>query len=188
MRSRRGSNWAPTVAPVAIGLLVHALGWRRRPVRAVPVAVEPEPAQAEMRSRPKRRRLGGGTLLLGAAIVLLVAAAGYGVEAYQQSQERRETAIGLTGGDPDRGLTHIARYGCAGCHSIPGVQGPRGRVGPPLDDIARRVYVGGVLTNTPDNLIRWIVDPHAIDPKTAMPVTGISRAEARDVAAYLYSR
>jgi cytochrome c len=67
------------------------------------------------------------------------------------------------------------------------VTGARGRVGPPLDEVARQVYVGGVVTNTPDNLIRWIVDPREIDPKTAMPATGISRAEARDVAAYLYS-
>jgi cytochrome c2 len=137
--------------------------------------------------RPKRR-LGGGAIALGAALVALLAAGGYGVEAYQQSEKRWADAIALTGGDPDRGATHIAHYGCAGCHSIPGVRGPRGRVGPPLDDIARRVYVGGVLTNTPDNLVRWIVDPHAIDPKTAMPVTGISPSEARDVAAYLYSR
>jgi len=50
------------------------------------------------------------------------------------------------------------------------------------------VYLGGAATNTPDNLIRWIVNPREIDPKTAMQVTGISTREARDIAAYLYSR
>ena len=54
-------------------------------------------------------------------------------------------------------------------------------------DVGRRVYIAGVVTNTPDNMVRWIVDPPSIDPQTAMPVTGISIAEARDVAAYLYS-
>ena len=34
----------------------------------------------------------------------------------------------------------------------------------------------------------WIVDPQAHDPHSAMPITGISRTEARDAAAWLYSR
>jgi cytochrome c2 len=33
--------------------------------------------------------------------------------------------------------------------------------------------------------VRWIVNPRAVSPKTAMPVTGISEADARHVAAYL---
>jgi cytochrome c1 len=36
-------------------------------------------------------------------------------------------------------------------------------------------------------MVRWIVNPPFIDPLTAMPATGITEAEARDVAAYLYS-
>jgi hypothetical protein len=31
------------------------------------------------------------------------------------------------------------------------------------------------------------LNPPAIDPLTAMPATGISEAEARDAAAYLYT-
>ncbi|HZH50833.1 MAG TPA: hypothetical protein VEZ16_03025 [Microvirga sp.] len=62
------------------------------------------------------------------------------------------------------------------------------RVGPNLELVSRRVYLGGVATNTSDNLIRWSVNPGEFDPKTAMPVTGVSPREARDIAAYLYSR
>ena len=51
----------------------------------------------------------------------------------------------------------------------------------------RSVYVDGRLPNTPDNLAAWIVDPHAIDPQNAMPPTGVSPSEARDMAAYLYT-
>jgi cytochrome c1 len=43
------------------------------------------------------------------------------------------------------------------------------------------------VTNTPHNLVAFIADPRSIDPKSAMPRTGITPAEARDVAAYLYS-
>lgn len=70
---------------------------------------------------------------------------------------------------------------------IPGVPGARGLVGPPLGDVVSRVYVAGVLNNTPDNLVRWISDPKAIDERTAMPNVGVSESEARDIAAYLYS-
>jgi cytochrome c1 len=82
----------------------------------------------------------------------------------------------------------MRRYGCAGCHVIPGVYGSDGQVGGPLSDIRKRVYVGGVVTNSPGNLVRWIVDPQQFSPRTAMPATGISEQEARDVAAYLYAR
>jgi cytochrome c1 len=50
------------------------------------------------------------------------------------------------------------------------------------------VYVAGVATNTADNLIAWIVSPQTFSPRSAMPATGISEAEARDVATYLYSQ
>ncbi|GJE34974.1 Cytochrome c oxidase subunit 2 [Methylobacterium oxalidis] len=79
-------------------------------------------------------------------------------------------------------------YGCAGCHEISGLAGPSGRVGPPLRSIGERIYIGGVATNTPENLVRWIANPKALNAKSAMPLTGISEAEARDVAAFLYAQ
>ncbi|HEX5080711.1 MAG TPA: c-type cytochrome [Blastocatellia bacterium] len=96
-------------------------------------------------------------------------------------------AAAMTGGDPARGKTAINRYGCAACHQIPGVSGPQGLVGPPLAGVASRVYIGGALGNTPANMIRWIQNPQAVDQKTAMPNLGVTDAEARDVAAYLYT-
>ena len=94
----------------------------------------------------------------------------------------------MTAGEPWRAPRIIRRYGCAGCHTISGIPGGDGQVGGPLTDIRHRVYVGGVLPNSADNLVHWIVAPQAFSPRTAMPATGISEAEARDVAAYLYSR
>jgi cytochrome c2 len=112
-------------------------------------------------------------------------AAGTGWNAMRQS---RNVAIAMAGGDPARAAHHIRRYGCAGCHTIPGIPGGDGQVGGPLADIKRRVYVGGVVTNSPDNLVRWIVSPQTYSPRSAMPATGISEAEARDIATYLYSQ
>jgi cytochrome c1 len=85
--------------------------------------------------------------------------------------------------DPARAL--MIRYGCAGCHTIPGVPGARGNAGPSLAGFAGRLYVGGAATNDTGNLVRWLVNPRSLDPRTAMPVTGISEAEASAVAAYL---
>jgi cytochrome c len=94
----------------------------------------------------------------------------------------------LTGGDPRRGEVAIRTYGCGSCHTIPGVRGANGQVGPPLTGIAQRSYVGGVITNTPENLIRWIQNPPGIDPMTAMPNVGVTYQDAVDFTGYLYSR
>ena len=63
----------------------------------------------------------------------------------------------------------------------------RGTTGPALDAYGRRSYVAGVLPNYPDALVRWIVDPPAVKPGTAMPAMGVSAEDARHMAAYLYT-
>jgi len=90
-------------------------------------------------------------------------------------------------GSPGAGARVIASYRCGACHTIPGIKGADGLVGPPLTLFARRTYVGGELPNTPANLVRWIRDPPAVEPGTAMPALGLSEQQARDAAAYLYT-
>jgi mono/diheme cytochrome c family protein len=110
-----------------------------------------------------------------------------GTRWYSQHQSEA-VARALTAGEPSRAPDIIRRYGCSGCHTIPGIPGADGLVGASLSDIKRRVYVGGVAFNSPENLVRWIVSPQTFSEHSAMPATGISEAEARDVAAYLYAR
>ncbi|PYS45556.1 MAG: cytochrome C [Acidobacteria bacterium] len=93
----------------------------------------------------------------------------------------------MTGGDPTRGRTAISRYGCATCHTIPGIRGADALVGPPLTQMASRSYIAGVLPNTPDNMIRWIENPPQVDHLTVMPNLGVSERDARDIAGYLYT-
>jgi cytochrome c len=119
------------------------------------------------------------------AAVVLIAAGFLTYQWISDRSERRDRAIALTRGDPDRAPEHLRRFGCAGCHTIPGVPGANGLVGPPLQSLVKRVYVGSV-RNTPGNLVAWIVNPRALNPNTPMPVTGISEDAARDVAAFLY--
>jgi cytochrome c len=100
----------------------------------------------------------------------------------------QQNAAALTGGDPVRGQAVIAKYGCGSCHTIAGVNGAHGLVGPPLTSIGSRIYVAGVLPNTPENIVRWIRNPKEVNEKTAMPVLGVTSEEALNIAAYLYSK
>ena len=93
----------------------------------------------------------------------------------------------LTGGDPEKGKLAIVKYGCDTCHSIPGVLTATATVGPPLSQIALRSYLAGRIDNTPENMIRWIRQPHSVDPQTAMPETGVTESDGRDIAGYLYT-
>jgi len=93
----------------------------------------------------------------------------------------------VEGGDASQGPNAIKQYGCGACHTIPGIDGAQGKVGPPLAGIGNRSFVAGVVPNTPDNLVAWIRNPQAIDPLTDMPMLGVSETAARDIAAYLYT-
>jgi cytochrome c2 len=94
----------------------------------------------------------------------------------------------ITGGDPRAGRALLARYGCASCHKIKGIAHADSQVGPPLDEIRARGYIAGVLPHNTENLIKWIRHPREVVPNTAMPELGVTEAEARDMAAYLYSQ
>ena len=123
----------------------------------------------------------GALALLGMLMLLLLAGCGEERPSLLPQAQTSQLDESQTG----RGRQLIAHYGCVACHTVPGVRGPISQVGPPLEKIALRSYLGGVLPNTPDNLVRWLLDPPAIDPRTAMPNMGISETEAKDIAAYL---
>jgi cytochrome c len=90
-------------------------------------------------------------------------------------------------GSPDLGKTAIRKYGCGSCHTIPGVKGADALVGPPLVHFRRRSFIAGQLANTEANLRRWITDPQAVEPGTAMPKLDVTPEDARNIAAYLES-
>jgi len=90
-----------------------------------------------------------------------------------------------TVGEPRRGAGLILRVGCGSCHIIPGINGARGLVGPPLDHMGRRIFIAGLLRNTPENMSFWIMHPQSVVHGNAMPEMGLSEADARDIAAYL---
>jgi putative membrane protein len=123
----------------------------------------------------------------GVSFLVLTVAVLAGAGCREGSAMTPEEASRVTGGNPVRGAGAIRAYGCAACHTVPGVPGAKGTVGPPLNGIAARAYIAGVLTNSTDNLVRWIQHPQQIDPLTAMPDVGATDPVARDIASYLYT-
>jgi putative membrane protein len=122
---------------------------------------------------------------VGGVLVLLIAAAF--VSGCNVPRGRDREARELTGGDPGSGAKAIHQYGCDSCHTIPGIRTAQANVGPPLSRLGVRTYLAGRLENTPENLVRWIRLPHSVDPQTAMPETGVTERDGRNIAAYLYT-
>jgi cytochrome c oxidase subunit 2 len=105
----------------------------------------------------------------------------------------QDARSGMTRGAPGggdvvaQGGAAIQRAGCGSCHTIPGIQGASGTIGPNLGGIAsRRTIAGGAVPNNgPDDLKKWILDPPSLKPGTAMPNLHLSEEQATAIAAFL---
>src|SRR4051812_5094581 len=105
----------------------------------------------------------GGLLYLAAMSGLFLA--------WMRDNERRRRAVVVTaatlavsacaraegsvvpGGNIERGRTTLAAMGCGSCHTIAGVTGAHGLVGPPLTGVASRSMLAGELPNSPENMM-----------------------------------
>ena len=50
---------------------------------------------------------------------------------------------------------------------------------------SRETLAAGVLTNTPDNLAKWLKNPQAVKPGSHMPNFNLSDSEIQALVAYL---
>ncbi|HZR01152.1 MAG TPA: c-type cytochrome [Chloroflexota bacterium] len=102
-------------------------------------------------------------------------------------QSLQATAVatgGATEANAPPGKALFLAKGCAGCHTIDGVSS--GTVGPNLTHEASKDNIAGVLSPVnKDNLMKWISNPPAVKPGTAMPNLGLSQQELSDVADYI---
>jgi len=127
------------------------------------------------------------TVLYGLGFVLLgVILGSLSVRGYRQLPADPDWPV--PGGDARRGAEAVVRHGCISCHEISGVPAATGRVGPRLTRLREQSYIAGRLPNVTPNLVRWIMNPRAIDPQNVMPDLPVTEAEARDIAALLYSQ
>ncbi len=90
-----------------------------------------------------------------------------------------------TSGQLSQGLQLFKDKTCISCHAL-GQLGAH--IGPDLSHVGSRDTIGtGILTNTPDNLFKWIKDPQAVKPGVLMPDVQLSDTEVQSLVAYLES-
>lgn len=149
--------WMPATIAYVAGALWLAAGWLREP----------------------RARAAVARASLGATVVLLLLGG--------CRQRPAQVEGSMVGGNVARGQLAVRAYGCTACHAVPGMVGDNPSVGPSLEGFGGRAYIAGVLPNTPENLLRWIVDPPSVDSLTAMPNVGVTSRDAVDITEFLYT-
>jgi len=97
----------------------------------------------------------------------------------------------LTGGDPNAGKEKIVQHDCHSCHAIPGIPVNADARGPALNHWARRSTIAKKWPNNPENLEDFLEHPdrmsHGQGMKTEMTMPTIRPADAKDIAAFLFS-
>lgn len=132
------------------------------------------------------KREGAGVFVPIAIAVAGIAMLGAGMTLMQRSTTSMPYRE-VPGGDVERGRKALKHYDCGSCHKIPGVDGANGTKGQPLSGLVLRNDIVGALPNTPEDLVRWIQDPKSIYPETGMPMLNVSKQDAIDMVAYLYT-
>jgi cytochrome c1 len=113
----------------------------------------------------------------------------------QQPQVENEPFYQALDPQQQQGVKVILQYGCGGCHTIPNIPGAQGTIGPAegrtadLPPISQRPMIAGgaVPNHSVDDLAKWIQNPAALKPGTAMPTLGLTQDQAEAAAAYLYT-
>lgn len=94
-------------------------------------------------------------------------------------------------GDAADGAELFIQRGCGGCHTVAGLDGAEGRVGPDLTHLqSREVFAGAVFDLNDRNLRRWLRDPPGMKPMdpdniAGMPNLGLSEEDITKLIAYL---
>jgi cytochrome c oxidase subunit 2 len=95
-----------------------------------------------------------------------------------------------TSGDAARGAELFTERQCTGCHTINGLDGAGGIVGPNLTYFAQREkFAGYMLENDvkddADNVKAWLESPPDVKPGSQMPDLGLQPQDIEDLVAYL---
>jgi cytochrome c oxidase subunit 2 len=93
--------------------------------------------------------------------------------------------------DAANGAALFVQKGCSGCHTIRGLEGANGRVGPNLTHLQSRSHFAGAIFDLNEaNLRKWLRNPPGqkpMDPENGqgMPNLGLSEDEITQLIAYL---
>jgi cytochrome c oxidase subunit II len=100
--------------------------------------------------------------------------------------QQQAPALKPTGSLATHGQTLFLANGCGACHTIRGTPA-NGMVGPDLTHFGSRASVGaGIVTNSPDALLRWIAHTEQLKPGVLMPSFDmLPKEDLEAMAAYL---
>ena len=110
------------------------------------------------------------------------------VAACQAAPAEPTTAPVPLSAEAAEGKSLLVSRGCVACHRAPGVTEAQGTIGPNLrgvGNLSSHPKIAGVIDNTPENMVRWLMNPQAVKPGTAMPSIGLSEADARKLTAFM---
>ena len=103
-------------------------------------------------------------------------------EKWQKDKRRTAPLVPMASEDPGQKL-FMDR--CAGCHTIRGTDAT-GEHAPDLTHLnSRRRLAAGLLTNTPDHLMKWVVHAQQLKPGSRMPSIALSESETSALALFL---
>ncbi|MDQ3185800.1 MAG: c-type cytochrome, partial [Pseudomonadota bacterium] len=103
-------------------------------------------------------------------------------EKWQDAQRQTASLSTTTNTDPGYKL-FMDR--CAGCHTIRGTEAA-GEHAPDLTHMnSRRLLAAGLLPNTPEHLMNWIINAQKLKPGSRMPSIALSETERSTLAAFL---
>ncbi len=81
------------------------------------------------------------------------------------------------------GMILYVEKSCSNCHSI---YPEPGKIGPDLTHVnERQTLISGMLTNTPENLSRWLENPQKIKPGARMPNLLLDHGQVKALVQYL---
>lgn len=140
--------------------------------------------QAENDSHRRRNlRLGDAVphdMKIGGRIIVVVAFA-----AMAACKPISRSSFELDEDAAKRGKSVAIQAQCAACHAMPGIDWPKGGLGPSLVNYGEGAMIAGVLPKQPDNLAKFIRNAPAYRPDSMMPAMDLSDRQARDLAHYL---
>ncbi len=100
----------------------------------------------------------------------------------QQQPARRDFPGDPAAAEGERVFLHNA---CINCHTIAGTAA-NGRFGPDLTHLASRdTIASGAVSNTPENMRKWIDDPNSLKPGCLMPSMHLDAHDLDAITAYL---
>ena len=112
----------------------------------------------------------------------IIAESAQDFEKWRKAQRRTAPLVPMASEDPGQKL-FMDR--CAGCHTIRGTDAT-GEHAPDLTHLnSRRRLAAGLLTNTPDHLMKWVVNAQQLKPGSRMPSIALSESETSALALFL---